>query len=82
MGVKNSRYERVTVYLKKAQVDFLSDLLKEITDPNVNKPSRSDIIRGILDQYCNTEDWQTEGLLNVIGQRMNIKKQINAIHSK
>lgn len=71
MGVQNTRYERVTVYLKKAQTKFLNDLIKEMSEPNVIKPSRSDVIRVILDQYCNTEDWQTKGLLEKIKERNN-----------
>ncbi len=69
MGVKNTKYERITVYLKKAHVTFLNELLMEMSDPNVNKLSRSDIIRVILDQYCNTEDWQSIGLLNTLKKR-------------
>lgn len=69
MGVQNTRYERVTVYLKKAQTKFLNELIEDMSEPNVIKPSRSDVIRVILDQYCNTEDWQTKGLLDKIKQK-------------
>lgn len=78
MGVKNTRYERVTVYLKKAQVDFLKKVIHETSDQNVNKLSRSDVIRAILDCYCDTKDWQTEGLLRFVEEKTNyVYKQNN-----
>lgn len=66
MGISNTRYQRVTVYLKQAQITFLNELINEIKDPNIIKPSKSDVIRAILDEYCNTEDWHTKGLLDLI----------------
>lgn len=69
MGINNTKYKRVTVYLKEAQLNFLDGLIKEFSGPNISTPSRSDVIRAILDSHCNTEDWQTIGLLEKINQR-------------
>lgn len=74
MGVNNTRYERVTVYLKKSQVEFLNELINEMSNPNIVKPSRSDVVRAILDKYCNTEDWQTSGLIDMISKKSNLKR--------
>lgn len=63
MGVNNTRYDRVTIYLKPRQIDYLDAIMKKFSETDGFNPSRSDILRAILDEFCNTEDWQTQGLL-------------------
>jgi hypothetical protein len=70
----------MTVYLKQAQINFLNELIKGITDPNIIKPSKSDVIRVILDEYCSTEDWHTNGLLNLIKSKTN-RRHCDKIHN-
>lgn len=71
MGVHNTAYQRVTVYLKKAHVDFLDRIISELTIQENSGPSRSDLIRALLDKHCSTEDWRTNSLLNEIEKKSN-----------
>jgi hypothetical protein len=71
MGVQNTRYNRVTLYLKRAHLSFLDSIINEISEenPDSNRLSRSDLIRAILDKQCGTEDWQTDFIYNNIEKK-------------
>jgi hypothetical protein len=66
MGVHNTRNPRVTVYLKRAHVDFLDGVIKGLSKKDIPIPSRSELIRVILDKLCKSEDYSTDGLYKEI----------------
>jgi metal-responsive CopG/Arc/MetJ family transcriptional regulator len=75
MGVKNTQYERVTVYLKEAQLIFLDSLIEDLRKQGSTVPSRSDLVRAIIAEHTDSSDWMTQSLIEAINQYKN--KTIN-----
>ena len=61
MGVNDTSYPRVTIYLKKNHIEFLNDIIAEMRHDET-KISRSDLIRAILDHYCDTKTPISRGI--------------------
>jgi Arc/MetJ-type ribon-helix-helix transcriptional regulator len=72
MGIKNTHYDRVTVYLKNSQKSFLNELIKDLENKGVSVPSRSDLIRAIIDEATGDTDWKSRSLVEAINE---FKKQ-------
>jgi metal-responsive CopG/Arc/MetJ family transcriptional regulator len=66
MGVHNTVYPRITVYLKQSHLDFLDNIIKGLSQDETNPPSRSDLIRVIIDKHLGIEDWRTKALYEEI----------------
>lgn len=68
MGVDNTQFRRVTVYLKGAHLDFLDSIIEDLRKHGSTTPSRSDIVRAILDEYADSSDWMTQSLINAVNK--------------
>lgn len=62
MGVNETSYPRVTVYLKKAHIEFLDKIVSDIHNDDETKINRSDLVRAILDHFCNSKDNKSRAL--------------------
>lgn len=66
MGVNNTRYDRITVYLKTNQRNFFNRLIADFEERKVSVPSRSDLMRAIIDEMTGDLDWKTRPLIEAI----------------
>lgn len=76
MGINNTRYDRVTVYLKGSQRTFFDELIKYLSEKGVSVPSRSDLIRAVIDEMTGATDWKTKPLVDAIND-FRIRRQID-----
>ena len=69
LGIHNTSYERITVYVKKEHIDFLDDLISDLQGTKQTVPSRSELIRALLDKYCGSLDWYSKELYSLISEK-------------
>ncbi|GBG55905.1 hypothetical protein SPFL3102_02844 [Sporomusaceae bacterium FL31] len=74
MGVNNTCYERVTLYLKKEHVQFLNKIVAEITNENQSSVGKSELVRAVLDDCCDINDWKSKALFEKICKKDEKKK--------
>lgn len=74
MGVHNTSFPRITAYLKQNHIDFLDKIALDLSGEGQTMPSRSDILRAILDEFVGAKDWNSNALYQEI---MKIKTDIN-----
>jgi len=74
MGVHNTSFPRITAYLKQNHIDFLDKLASKLSVEGQTTPSRSDILRAILDDFIGMKDWNSNALYQEI---LKIKLDLN-----
>lgn len=74
MGVHNTSFERITIYLKEEHIEFLDNIISQLGESKQTIPNRSELVRALLDKYSGTNDWQSKQLYQIICKN-NIEKK-------